>query len=108
MTLAAIRVRSDDRHPGMRPGAYRGPLQIEMLFAIPDTTQAPFRDDSFAWEAESLLRKSTQKPAPTSLGVRCDTVERELFLTTKHLFVEDFMDSATSLRLYLACHKGCV
>jgi hypothetical protein len=29
----------------MRPGAYPGPFQIEALFAIPDTTQASFRDD---------------------------------------------------------------
>jgi len=33
---------SDDRRPGMRLGAYPGPLQIETPFAIPDTTQAPF------------------------------------------------------------------
>jgi len=39
------RVRPDDRHPGMRLGAYPGPLQIETPFAIPDTTQASFRDD---------------------------------------------------------------
>ena len=29
----------------MRLGVYPGPLQIETPFAIPDTTQAPFRDD---------------------------------------------------------------
>jgi hypothetical protein len=29
----------------MRPGACPGPLQIETSFAIPDTTQASFRDD---------------------------------------------------------------
>jgi hypothetical protein len=29
----------------MRLGAYPGPLQIETPFAIPDTTQASFRDD---------------------------------------------------------------
>jgi integrase/recombinase XerC len=36
---------SDDRRPGMRVGAYPGPSQIETPFAIPDTTQASFRDD---------------------------------------------------------------
>ena len=35
----------DDCHPGMRLGAYPGSLQIETPFAIPDTTQASFRDD---------------------------------------------------------------
>jgi hypothetical protein len=29
----------------MRLDAYPGPLQIEAPFAIPDTAQAPFRDD---------------------------------------------------------------
>ena len=38
----------DDRRPGMRLCAYPGPLQIETPFAIPDTTQASFRDDDFA------------------------------------------------------------
>ncbi len=41
------RVRADDRHPGMRLSAYPGPLQIEAPVAIPDTTQASFRDDEF-------------------------------------------------------------
>jgi hypothetical protein len=30
----------------MRLGVYPGPLQIETPFAIPDTTQASFRDDN--------------------------------------------------------------
>jgi hypothetical protein len=42
------RVRPDDRHPGMRLGAYPAPLQIEAPFAIPDTTQTSFRDDKLS------------------------------------------------------------
>ncbi|MGA9549377.1 MAG: hypothetical protein WBS14_17115, partial [Rhodomicrobium sp.] len=49
MLYAIVRIigrgHPNDRRPGMRLGAYPGPLQIETPFAIPDTTQAPFRDD---------------------------------------------------------------